>query len=299
MFLRPLGLSPRETPFPSLPGIGKKPPVALMTPNCAPLRSVPRISLSWRTGSKPFWPPSRSRASSPTTWKALILACDTKARLEDLYLPYKKRRKTKADAAREAGLEPLLDRLIAEPHGDPVAAAEAYVCAGFEDPKKALDGARAILIDRFALDANLVGELRETMYSTGSMESQVVQGKEQDGAKFTDYFSFAEPFTSLPSHRILALFRGEKEGVLHLNLNAGDDDHYCGIIANQFELDTSSSWLADAIRWGWKTKLYISSGLDIRMRLKETAEEAALEVFARNLKDVLLAAPAGQRATLG
>jgi len=203
--------------------------------------------------------------------KALILACDTKARLEDLYLPYKKRRKTKADAAREAGLEPLLDRLIAEPHGDPVAAAEAYVCAGFEDPKKALDGARAILIDRFALDANLVGELRETMYSTGSMESQVVQGKEQDGAKFTDYFSFAEPFTSLPSHRILALFRGEKEGVLHLNLNAGDDDHYCGIIANQFELDTSSSWLADAIRWGWKTKLYISSSLDIRMRLKETA----------------------------
>ena len=180
-----------------------------------------------------------------------------------------------------------------------MAAAEAYVCAGFEDPKKALDGARAILIDRFALDANLVGELRETMYSTGSMESQVVQGKEQDGAKFTDYFSFAEPFTSLPSHRILALFRGEKEGVLHLNLNAGDDDHYCGIIANQFELDTSSSWLADAIRWGWKTKLYISSGLDIRMRLKETAEEAALEVFARNLKDVLLAAPAGQRATLG
>ena len=231
--------------------------------------------------------------------KALILACDTKARLEDLYLPYKKRRKTKADAAREAGLEPLLDRLIAEPHGDPVAAAEAYVCDGFEDPKKALDGARAILIDRFALDANLVGELRETMYSTGSMESHVVQGKEQDGAKFTDYFSFAEPFTSLPSHRILALFRGEKEGVLHLNLNAGDDDHYCGIIANQFELDTSSSWLADAIRWGWKTKLYISSGLDIRMRLKETAEEAALEVFARNLKDVLLAAPAGQRATLG
>lgn len=231
--------------------------------------------------------------------KALILACDTKARLEDLYLPYKKRRKTKADAAREAGLEPLLDRLIAEPHGDPVAAAEAYVCAGFEDPKKALDGARAILIDRFALDANLVGELRETMYSTGSMESQVVEGKEQDGAKFTDYFSFAEPFTSLPSHRILALFRGEKEGVLHLNLNAGDDDHYCGIIANQFELDTSSSWLADAVRWGWKTKLYISSGLDIRMRLKEAAEEAALEVFARNLKDVLLAAPAGQRATLG
>ncbi|MDO4631395.1 MAG: Tex family protein [Corynebacterium sp.] len=233
------------------------------------------------------------------TLRTQILECDTKARLEDLYLPYKKRRKTKADTAREAGLEPLLEQLIDNPTADPTQLATPYTCDGFDDPKKALDGARAILIDRFALDADLVGELRETMYTTGTMESQVIEGKEQEGAKFADYFNFAEPFTSLPSHRILALLRGENEGILHLNLNPGDEQTYCGMIASQFHLDTTSTWLADAIRWGWKTKLYISSGLDVRMRLKETAEEGALDVFARNLRDVLLAAPAGQRATLG
>ena len=228
-----------------------------------------------------------------------ILECDTKARLEDLYLPYKKRRKTKADIAREAGLEPLLEELISQPAADPQELASKYLREGFEDEKKALDGARAIIIDRCALDADLVGQVREEMFSSGMMEASVVAGKETEGAKFKDYFEFAEPFPSLPSHRILALLRGESEGILQLNLNAGDDDIYENMIATRFELDRSSQWLSQAVRWSWRTKLYISAGLDVRMRLKEVAEEGALQVFATNLRDVLLAAPAGQRATLG
>lgn len=228
-----------------------------------------------------------------------ILECDTKARLEDLYLPYKKRRKTKADIAREAGLEPLLEELIANPAADPSELAKSYLTEGFEDEKKALDGARAIIVDRCALDADLVGKVREEMFSTGTMQASVVAGKETEGAKFKDYFEFSEPFESLPSHRILALLRGESEGVLQLNLDAGDDDIYENMIATRFELDRSSKWISQAVRWGWRTKLYISAGLDVRMRLKEIAEEGALKVFATNLRDVLLAAPAGQRATLG
>lgn len=146
------------------------------------------------------------------TLKTLILECDTKARLEDLYLPYKKRRKTKADIAREAGLEQLLDELIDAPHANPEQLAASFVTEGFEDTKKALEGARAILIDRFALNADLVGEVRERMFTTGSMLASPVEGKEAESAKFKDYFEFSEPFTSLPSHRILALFRGKKKG---------------------------------------------------------------------------------------
>ena len=232
--------------------------------------------------------------------RALIVACEAKARLEDLYLPYKKRRKTKADIARSAGLEPLTDKLIENPSADPAELAGEYLTEGFEETKKALDGARAILVDRFALDADLVGEVRECMYSSGSMNAGVVEGKEAEGAKFKDYFEFSEPFEKLPSHRILALLRGENEGVLQLNLDAGEDAMYEGMIAERFDLDVASSrWLADAVRWGWRTKLSISSGLDVRMRLKEKAEEGALKVFATNLRDVLLAAPAGQRSTLG
>lgn len=231
--------------------------------------------------------------------RALFEATDTKARLEDLYLPFKKRRKTKADISREAGIEPLTDSLIDDPTASPEQLAEKYITEGFADTKAVLEGARAILIDRFALDADLVGEVREHMYSHGTMRASVVEGKEQEGAKFKDYFDFNEDFTTLPSHRILALFRGEKEGVLTLNLDPGEDALYETIIAERFNLDTkTSSWLAQAVRWGWRTKLLVSSGLDVRMRLKEKAEEGALGVFASNLRDVLLAAPAGQRATL-
>lgn len=231
--------------------------------------------------------------------RALILACETKARLEDLYLPFKKRRKTKADVAREAGIEALVDALIDAPSTDATSAATAYVCEGFEDEKKVLEGARAILVDRCATNADLVGEVREEMLSRGRMTASVAEGKEQEGAKFKDYFEFSESCESLPSHRILALLRGEKEGVLNLHLDAGDDAFYEGLIADRAGIDTTNPWLDDAVRWGWRTKLYVSSGLDVRMRLKEKAEAGALEVFAKNLRDVLLAAPAGQRATLG
>ena len=171
--------------------------------------------------------------------KKQILACETKARLEDLYLPYKKRRKTKADIAREAGLEELTDKLIADPHATPEDLAQAFLCEGFEDTKKALDGARAILVDRFALDADLVGEVRERMFTKGVMGAHVIEGKEAEGAKFKDYFSFNESFHTLPSHRILALLRGENEGVLQLQLDAGDDADYEDVIASRFELDLS------------------------------------------------------------
>ncbi|MGM1310032.1 Tex family protein [Corynebacterium striatum] len=232
--------------------------------------------------------------------RAQILACETKARLEDLYLPYKKRRKTKADIAREAGLEELTDKLIENPTANPEEMAGQFLTEGFEDTKKALEGARSIIIDRFALDADLVGDVRERMFSQGTMGASVVAGKEAEGAKFKDYFEFSEPFDQLPSHRILALLRGENEGVLQLNLDAGEDEVYEGMIAERFDLAVKDSkWLSDAVHWGWRTKLYISSGLDVRMRLKEIAEEGALKVFATNLRDVLLAAPAGQRSTIG
>lgn len=232
--------------------------------------------------------------------RSQITQCETKARLEDLYLPFKKRRRTKADIAREAGIEPLLETLIDAPATDPTTAAADYITEGFADTKAVLEGARAILIDRFATNADLVGQVRERMFTTGSLTASVVEGREVDGAKFKDYFEFAEPFETLPSHRILALFRGEDEGILHLTLDAGDDATYEHMIAEAHNLDTSASpWLADAVRWGWRTKLYVSSGLDVRTRLKEKAEAGALEVFATNLRDVLLAAPAGQRATLG
>ncbi|MCG7289855.1 MULTISPECIES: Tex family protein [unclassified Corynebacterium] len=231
--------------------------------------------------------------------KQAILAADTKARVEDLYLPYKKRRKTKADIAREAGLEALEQKLIDDPSADPETLAEAHLSEGFPDTKAALEGARAILVDRFATDADLVGEVRDRVYSQGTMRSAVVEAKETEGAKFADYFEFSEPFEKLPSHRILALLRGEAEGVLTLDMDPGEEAVYEGMIAEHFDLPVKDSeWLAKAVRWGWRTKLQVSANLDTRMRLKEKAEEGALQVFKTNLRDVLLAAPAGQRATL-
>lgn len=232
--------------------------------------------------------------------RAEISECDSKARLEDLYLPYKKRRKTKADKAREAGLEPLTDTLIEEPSADPETAAQDYLVDGYADAKAALDGARAILVDRFSLDADLVGEVREQFFRDGTLGAQVVAGKEAEGAKFRDYFDFSEPLTALPSHRILALLRAESEGIIQLEFDGGDDAGYEHLIAQRFGLDTTaSSWLAQAVRWGWRTKLMVSAGLDARNRLRSYAEDEALQVFSTNLRDVLLAAPAGQKAMLG
>ncbi|PRQ12552.1 RNA-binding transcriptional accessory protein [Corynebacterium sp. 13CS0277] len=224
----------------------------------------------------------------------------TKARLEDLYLPFKKRRRTKADIAREAGIEPLVDELINQPQATPEDLAARFITKDFADAAAVLEGARNILVDRVATDADVVGEVRDTFFATGHVSAQVIDGKEKEGEKFADYFHYDEPFTKLPSHRILALLRGEKDGVLRLNFAAGDELDFPGLIARRADLAVGESpWLADAVNWAWRTKLSVSAGLDTRMRLKEAAEEGALKVFATNLRDVLLAAPAGQRATMG
>lgn len=233
--------------------------------------------------------------------KAAILACDTKARLEDLYLPYKKKRKTKADIAREAGYEPLVEELLADPAADPETLATKYGEVAGKDAKDALTGARAILVDRFATDADLVGSVREQVWSSGSAAAAVVEGKETAGAKYRDYFEHNEPLDTMPSHRVLAVLRGEAEGILTLNIDAGEDETYEHMIREAFELPDggASKWIDQAVRFGWRTKLEVSAALDARTRLKERAEAEAVDVFARNLRDLLLAAPAGQRATLG
>jgi protein Tex len=244
--------------------------------------------------------------------RAQIMAADSKARLEDIYLPYKPKRRTKAQIAREAGLEPLADALFADPGLDPQAAAATYVDAdkGVEDAAAALEGARAILTERFSEDADLVGELRTRMWNRGRLVAKVREGKEESGAKFADYFDFAEPFTKLPSHRVLAMLRGEKEEVLDLTLEPEEPSDgpssYERRIAQHFGITSSGEpgrpgerWLADTVRWAWRTRLLVRLGIDLRVQLRQDAEDEAVRVFAANLRDLLLAAPAGTRATMG
>lgn len=230
---------------------------------------------------------------------AQLMLADTKARLEDIYLPYKPKRRTKAQIAREAGHEPVADALMADPTTDPA-----------QYDAEQLDGARSILVERFAEDADLVGELRELMWERGQVTSTVRAGKEEAGAKFADYFEFSEPFSKLPSHRILALLRGEKEEVLTLHLESdteeladGERSIYEGRIARKFDIAAqgraADTWLLDTVRWAWRTKLQVSMGIDTRMRLRQSAERDAVDVFAANLRDLLLAAPAGTRTTMG
>lgn len=230
-----------------------------------------------------------------------ILAVDTKARLEDLYLPFKKSRRTKAAIAREAGLGELVEKLLAG--GSPDLAAD-YVQEGFADATSVMAGARAIVVEDISTDPDLVGEIREEYFKRGRAESAVIEGKEEEGQKYRDYFEFDEPFGDLPSHRVLALLRGENEGVLRVNFAPGEDDEfYQGIIADRTGLqaqgDPADKFRAECVRFGWRTKLAVSSAVDVRMRLKEKADEAAVGVFSKNLKDLLLAAPAGHRSTLG
>ncbi|WP_166020464.1 Tex family protein [Streptomyces chilikensis] len=241
--------------------------------------------------------------------EARIREADTKARLEDIYLPFKPKRRTKAQIAREAGLEPLAEGLLADPSVEPLAAAAAFVDAdrGVADPQAALDGARAVLTERFAEDADLIGELRERMWTRGRLVSRVREGKEEAGAKFADYFDFAEPFAALPSHRVLALLRGEKEEVLDLVLEPEEPvegpSSFEGIIAHRFGVADrgrpGDKWLKDTVRWAWRTRVLVHLGIDLRLRLRTGAEDEAVRVFAANLRDLLLAAPAGTRATLG
>ncbi|NEA46343.1 Tex family protein, partial [Streptomyces sp. SID10815] len=241
--------------------------------------------------------------------EARIRGAETKARLEDIYLPYKPKRRTKAQIAREAGLEPLADGLLGDPSVDPLAAAAAFVAAdkGVADPQAALDGARAILTERFSEDADLIGEVRERMWTRGRLAAKVREGKEEAGAKFADYFDFTEPFTQLPSHRILAMLRGEKEEVLDLVLEPEEPtdgpSSYEGIVAHRFGIADrgrpGDKWLKDTVRWAWRTRILVHLGIDLRLRLRTAAEDEAVNVFAANLRDLLLAAPAGTRATLG
>ncbi len=245
--------------------------------------------------------------------KGLIQAADTKQRLEDLYLPYKKKRRTKAQIAREAGLEPLADALLADPTLDPEGEASRYLrpaegdTPAVEDTKAALDGARQILMERFAEDAELVGRLRERLWQEGELSARLIAGKEREGAKFSDYFEHDEKLAKTPSHRALAMFRARNEGVLTLAIRLpGEEEapiHPAKVaIAQHFEIRdrgrAADKWLRDVVRWTWRVKLYTHLETELMGRLRESAELAAIEVFASNLKDLLLAAPAGQKATL-
>ena len=244
---------------------------------------------------------------------AQILGAETKSRLEDVYLPYKPKRRTKAMIAREAGLEPLADGLLGDPTVDPRAAAAAFVDAerGVADADAALEGARAVLVERFAEDADLVGELRERMWARGRVVAVAREGKAEDPAasKFSDYFAFDEPFTKLPSHRILALLRGESEEVLALTFDPcsaeddGDTSAYEARVASAAGIADrgrpADSWLVGVARWAWRTRISSRLVVDLRVRLREVAEEGAVGVFAGNLRDLLLAAPAGARPTMG
>ncbi|MGC1567141.1 MAG: Tex-like N-terminal domain-containing protein, partial [Trebonia sp.] len=235
-----------------------------------------------------------------------IRAADSKARLEDLYLPYKPKRRTKAQIAREAGLEQLADLLLGDPRHDPQQAAQGFLSENVPDVSAALEGARAILVERFAEDADLIGQLREAMAARGTLISKVRAGAGDTakGAKFADYFEFSEPFARLPAHRILALFRGEKEEVLDLTLDPGADDAAVeATIAERFglrdERRPADPWLGATVHWAWRTRILTHLSVDVRVRLWQLAEDEAVRVFAANVRDLLLAAPAGARTTIG
>ena len=249
---------------------------------------------------------------------ALIDAVETKQGLEDLYLPYKQKRRTKAQIAREAGLAPLADLLLADPSLKPEDEAEKYLntdaaAAGFTDVKAVLDGARQILMERFSEDAALLGKLRDYLDAHGVVKSTVVEGKETEGAKFRDYFDYTEAIGTVPSHRALALFRGRNEGVLQVVLTldseldetskpVGHNPCEAGIAKHFGIVDQgrpADKWLADTVRWTWRIKVFLHLETDLMGALRERAEEEAIRVFGSNLHDLLLAAPAGQYTTMG
>src|ERR1700736_4920418 len=254
----------------------------------------------------------REQGKLDAALEAAILAADSKGRLEDIYLPFKPKRRTKAEIAKEAGLEPLSELLLTQPQNDPQVVAASYVDADKQvaDVAAALDGARAILVERFAEDADLIGALREQMWSAGLMASTVRKGKKTEGEKFKDYFDFSQSLHKLPSHRILAMFRGEKEEILDLQVlpeanapAAGVPSSYELKIMQRFAVSDQGRpgdrWLIETVRWAWRTKIQVHLNIDLRMRLWTAAEQEAARVFASNLRDLLLAAPAGARVTMG
>jgi uncharacterized protein len=246
--------------------------------------------------------------------KRSLMEADTKTRLEDLYAPYKPRRRTKAQIAREAGIEPVLDSLLEKPTLSPEVIAKDYVNeeAGFADESAVLEGARNIFLERVAEQADLVGKLRDYVWSKAQLISTVVDGQENSGSKFKDYFDYTEELKKIPSHRVLALFRGRGEGVLRLKLFIkGQDDlekftdmGICdSMVASHFNLTAqgraADNWLLESARWGWRVKVSMQLETELYMRLHNSAEEVAIRVFGDNLRDLLLAAPAGTRATMG
>jgi len=238
-----------------------------------------------------------------------VNAASTKVELEDLYAPYKPRRRTKAQIAREAGLEPLGDALLANPALDPEAEAAKYISAekGVADAKAALDGARHILIERIGEAPGLVGSLREWKWTEGELTSKVKKGKAEEGAKFSDYFDFGQRIKDMPSHRALALLRGLNEGILDLDLDVAHDEKKShpaeAKIKAAFNISDrgrpADAWLSETVRQAWKSKLAGTLSSDLLARLKERADAEATSVFSKNLKDLLLAAPAGPRTTMG
>ncbi|MDT8385787.1 MAG: Tex family protein [Gammaproteobacteria bacterium] len=245
---------------------------------------------------------------------AAIHGADTKTRLEDLYAPYKQKRRTKAQIAREAGIEPLLEAILADHDLDPPLAANDYLNeeAGFADAAAVLDGARQIFMERAAEEADLVGRLRDYVWDNGLMTAEVVKGEEQKGSKFADYFEFSEALQKVPSHRALALYRGRTEGVLRLKIAVpGQDDlpspldrGICeSMVAAHFDLKDegkpADKWLGECARWAWRIKIAMQLESELNMRLREAAEEEAIRVFGENMRDLLLAAPAGQHTTMG
>ncbi|HAS8195154.1 TPA: RNA-binding transcriptional accessory protein [Vibrio vulnificus] len=241
-----------------------------------------------------------------------ILTADSKTRLEDLYLPYKPKRRTKGQIAIEAGLEPLADTLWNHPQTEPESEASRYINAdkGVEDSKAALDGARAIIMERIAEDANLLEKIRQYLNRHAEIVSRVVAGKEHEGEKFKDYFEHNEAISKVPSHRALAMLRGRNEGFLSLTLNADPQQEesvrqsYCEtLIADHYGVTLSSApadnWRKQVISWAWRIKVSMHMETELMAAMKERAEIEAIEVFATNLKDLLMAAPAGPRATLG
>ncbi|WIG81325.1 RNA-binding transcriptional accessory protein [Photobacterium damselae] len=240
-----------------------------------------------------------------------INQADSKTRLEDLYLPYKPKRRTKGQIAIEAGIEPLADLLWQHPDTDPEVAAHNHIDAdkGFADTKAVLDGARAILMERFAEDAALLEKIRRHLTEQAELTSRVVDGKEHEGAKFKDYFEYSEKVKQIPSHRALALFRGRNEGFLQLSLNADPNQDesvrgsYCEvIIADHYKVQLgtkpSDAWRKQVISWAWRIKILMHMETELMAALRERAEDGAMQVFADNLKDLLMAAPAGPRVTL-
>lgn len=241
-----------------------------------------------------------------------IKTADSKTELEDLYLPYKPKRRTKGQIAIEAGIEPLADLLWKDPTQNPEQAAADYVDTdkGFADAKAVLDGARAILMERFAEQAELLKRLRSHLWQNAHLTSTVAPGKEKEGAKFRDYFEFSELFKTIPSHRTLALLRGRNEGFLQLSMDAdpGSEDKTAGshcevMIADFLNFEhqgrAADDWLRQVIQWTWRVKLSLHMETELMARVRERAEEAAIQVFASNLKDLLMAAPAGAKTTMG